>query len=1696
MLKPLGSAVVSAAMAAVFFLAAGPAEGQQPSYTCSGKYSNSPINCVLGDPLRYFPGANAADNFTPQVGALFPENRSLNNIVTFSGGIIYAANPGSGRTGPAGDVYGGIGDKAPASGNQATISGGQIYNVFGGLGAGFGATLNTVTIGNAAVRGAVYGGRIISGSSLNAQQNTVYINPGAIIYGNVYGAYTVASGSYLTMNRVIISGGEIRGDIISGAYDFLSGFTVQGNSVNISGGTVNNANIYGGRGQSSAANPSTISNNTVTITGGIINNAYTGKGIYGGQDITGNSAVVQGNIVTISGGTVNADIYGGYNYGNGLTSGNEVTLSGGAITGKYIFGCYGGGKGAVSGNSVTIGNVDRLTGDIYGGYSAGGGAVTNNTVTFNNSILVTVTYGGAILGASLLTKSGEGTLILTRDNAYSGPTTISAGTLQIGGGGATGSITGNIINNAALAFSRSNAYTFSDNITGSGKVIQRGAGTLTLMGDNAFTGGTEIESGTLVIANEGALGRAINPSSNAGQVTFRGKGNKTVRLDPDIPTSVCPGNPPYDCIQLKNSFRTEATGTNLVDLRASAPVEVYGINTSGLSGPGGAFNVAANTTLDVYLTSSAFTENKAGGRPNDINVEAGGKLNLTVHSVGDEPSLAFFASGLSGAGNLNISTKGPGAAVFVNGFNGASNLFKMGSTTVQGSEGNLAILLLERYPGGDRLNFENEEIFEIKGGGGNASVSAILMGDGIVDAETINVTKGAALAPTNLGGPGTLTLRGDTINITDFALLYMAYRPQSYAGFLSQDDEDNDIPTTNNDLLNLDSDNVVTLKNGTVYFRTFTNDPIFKEDGDYLIIRSKEGFNDGNTDITSNTLLNAQLSVNVDGFDLIRDSGTVRGSYKFKLGDDPVVYPDTGGYKDDDGSNKNIWFVLGEGESQLNSLSMAWKGKEKGLADPPVGGIWESGPFFHSLQAESPSKEDHEHRFMTGDKVYIYGGVSLGITLPSRDVTVNNRSAGYDIIVSGLVVGQDMTNEEKTYDGNYTITGEGGITAKGSTAFGKYVADDYHEHDKLVPTGKLEKFGQSTLVFKNTGGNMFMGGIDLHGGTVEFTLAEQLGVSVGSGIAFKGGEPTLFALNHAHNSGAITLASDLIIEDGVIGRLAAGCGLVLTYTGLLKGSGNFDLSGPGTVEFNSNSGSYQEAATVSGGAFSGKGTLGGSLTIKDGAAFKPGTVEEPFETFTVRGELAFNAGSGFNIEVEYGPGGVKNNMVTAGGLVTIDKAAGLSVWADYMKIPPSNFEGPITIIDASGSGSAESSEARFVLNSRLPRGFEWKQGWDEDTAKLFQLWLDYDPNKGYAFIPGGSHNQSEIGKNIDWFVVNRDPGLSEIINRLSDGWDDGQVLKMMDQLTGDLAANALFMALKEPWRHPFNRLDSGDDREGPRFWVELTGRHERFENDGNAHGFTINRPGFAFGLDYAPDPKTILGANFQYTKPRLGQDTGSIRADDYEFGLYGLASFEPGFDLKAYFGYSRQEYDFRRIVRLPASPHFKEPFYEQLGGNTRGEALSASLELTWNIPWRDDIRLTPLAALDYEKATMRGFTEAGGQAALVYGDASLERLMFRAGLGSGFAFQNGLYLKPKAQFGVRLNDQKQPAVGAKFARAALPGQPTADIWGAQTGGGYLGLGLGGGLNLGGDKSLYTNYEAKIYNRASIHSGEAGFMIRW
>src|SRR5207247_1063374 len=109
------------------------------------------------------------------------------------------------------------------------------------------------------------------------------------------------------------------------------------------------------------------------------------------------------------------------------------------------------------------------------------------------------------------------TLILTNANTYSGSTLISAGTLQVGNGGASGTLgTGDVTNNAALVFNRSDTVTLANPISGTGSLMQNGSGTLILTHANTSAGSTVVSNGAVLDLN----GQAVA----AEPVTLNGTG--------------------------------------------------------------------------------------------------------------------------------------------------------------------------------------------------------------------------------------------------------------------------------------------------------------------------------------------------------------------------------------------------------------------------------------------------------------------------------------------------------------------------------------------------------------------------------------------------------------------------------------------------------------------------------------------------------------------------------------------------------------------------------------------------------------------------------------------------------------------------------------------------------------------------------------------------------------------------------------------------------------------------------------------------------------------------------------------------------------------------------------------------------------------------------------------------------------------
>ncbi|SDL30515.1 outer membrane autotransporter barrel domain-containing protein [Modicisalibacter muralis] len=170
----------------------------------------------------------------------------------------------------------------------------------------------------------------------------------------------------------------------------------------------------------------------------------------------------------------------------------------------------------VNGGTLDLNNYDLTMGTLSGA----GGEVSLGTAALTVDQATDTSYAGIISGAGGLTKTGAGALTLSGANTYTGGTTINSGTLQLGDGGTTGSIAGDVEIAApgTLAFNRGDSFTFAGVFTGGGAIGKLGTGTTTLTGDSSgFTGTTTISGGTLLVGDEsgnGSLGGTVAVTSD------------------------------------------------------------------------------------------------------------------------------------------------------------------------------------------------------------------------------------------------------------------------------------------------------------------------------------------------------------------------------------------------------------------------------------------------------------------------------------------------------------------------------------------------------------------------------------------------------------------------------------------------------------------------------------------------------------------------------------------------------------------------------------------------------------------------------------------------------------------------------------------------------------------------------------------------------------------------------------------------------------------------------------------------------------------------------------------------------------------------------------------------------------------------------------------------------------------------------
>ena len=354
----------------------------------------------------------------------------------------------------------------------------------------------------------------------NTYTGSTTVNGGVLQIGDGISAVSIASSSGITDNAALVFnlvGNQNYGGAISGTGALtkngggtltLSGSNAFTGAITLGSGTLQIGDGLGGSlaGGSVAMNPGTTLNVNLPDGGTMGSAIYSYGNVI--NFIAGGTNTFSGQIYGYVSGVINQSGTGTTVLSGNNDFGGTTNINAGALQLNGTFAAYN--------STVNVGIVNGLVFCVnrpaIGALSGSGSFVllngTNGVTLTAGGNNASTTYAGTISGTSSgssLTKSGAGTLTLTGSSTYAGPTTISAGTLQLGDGtgGHDGSLsTSALTDNGMLVYNVSGSETVSYPMSGSGGLTKSGAGVLTLTSSTLnFVGPMSIASGTLILAS-------------------------------------------------------------------------------------------------------------------------------------------------------------------------------------------------------------------------------------------------------------------------------------------------------------------------------------------------------------------------------------------------------------------------------------------------------------------------------------------------------------------------------------------------------------------------------------------------------------------------------------------------------------------------------------------------------------------------------------------------------------------------------------------------------------------------------------------------------------------------------------------------------------------------------------------------------------------------------------------------------------------------------------------------------------------------------------------------------------------------------------------------------------------------------------------------------------------------------------------
>ncbi|MBV9931730.1 MAG: autotransporter domain-containing protein [Alphaproteobacteria bacterium] len=270
---------------------------------------------------------------------------------------------------------------------------------------------------------------------------------------------------------------------------------------------------------------------------------------------------------------------------------------------------------------------------------------------------------------------------------------------------------------------------------------------------------------------------------------------------------------------------------------------------------------------------------------------------------------------------------------------------------------------------------------------------------------------------------------------------------------------------------------------------------------------------------------------------------------------------------------------------------------------------------------------------------------------------------------------------------------------------------------------------------------------------------------------------------------------------------------------------------------------------------------------------------------------------------------------------------------------------------------------------------------------------------------------------------------------------------------------------------------AGAEGDGIHFFVSGSTEHQRQRATLTSLDYTLDTYGVSGGAEYEAG-SAVVGGAISYSRPKadMNTGTGSARAEAWHLGAYaGFAS--GGVFAQGYAGYGWLDYKIRRtavIDEIHASPK---------GHNVLAGAKAGYLMETGGL------RIGPVAAVNYARATIGGYTEAGDPVLTL----NVQRQRVKALTGSaglelrGNAEVGGLAVRPYAEILAEKDFEGDGRI-VRYSETAAPTIVNSFALGSRTKRTYGRVTAGADLSLGGAVSLQVQGSGSFERRGGNDLG--------